>query len=214
MNKKLKAIIIIEFFIVLGLIFHVVRTPHLWVVLGLAILFTVLATRSRARVLRMLSLIFWAITTMILFTVGWFWLAIVFPAIMCIIFWKNNPREGQTIFGYDIFNGASAAENDSLEAQGRANGNDVIDLEDYNFKASGNRLSIKKNAGNTKIIVPHDVAIKLDATTQTGLIKIFDETPQINAGNLHYFSEGFDHTSKKITLFIRVETGNIEVVRG
>ncbi len=48
MNKKLKAIFIIEIFIVLGLIFHVISTPRMWVVLALAILFTILATRSRA----------------------------------------------------------------------------------------------------------------------------------------------------------------------
>ena len=94
MNKKLKAIFIIEIFIVLGLIFHVISTPRMWVVLALAILFTILATRSRARVLRIISFIFWAISVMILFTVGWFWLAIIFPTIACIVFWKNNPREG------------------------------------------------------------------------------------------------------------------------
>lgn len=59
MNKKLKAIFIIEIFIVLGLIFHVISTPRMWVVLALAILFTILATRSRARVLRIISFIFW-----------------------------------------------------------------------------------------------------------------------------------------------------------
>ena len=90
MNKKLKAIFIIEIFIVLGLIFHVISTPRMWVVLALAILFTILATRSRARVLRIISFIFWAISVMILFTVGWFWLAIIFPTIACIVFWKNN----------------------------------------------------------------------------------------------------------------------------
>ncbi|KLK96333.1 type VII secretion protein EccE, eccE [Lactococcus lactis subsp. lactis] len=55
MNKKLKAIFIIEIFIVLGLIFHVISTPRMWVVLALAILFTILATRSRAHVLRIIS---------------------------------------------------------------------------------------------------------------------------------------------------------------
>ncbi|WP_190289027.1 cell wall-active antibiotics response protein LiaF [Lactococcus kimchii] len=213
MNKKLKAVIIIEIFIVLGLIFRVVHTPHLWIFLVLTVIFGVLATRSRSRAWRILSFIFGAISGMILFTVSWFWLAIIFPAIMCIIFWKNNPREQerQVNFAHNLFQN-QAAETYSQTSQN--NGNDVIDLDDVVFKPTGNSLSIKKMAGNTKIIVPEDVAVALDLTTNTGLIKIFNEATQINASNVHYFSENLDEAPKRIKITIRVDTGNIEVVQG
>ncbi|RZI49878.1 hypothetical protein EQJ87_02875 [Lactococcus kimchii] len=150
---------------------------------------------------------------MILFTVSWFWLAIIFPAIMCIIFWKNNPREQerQVNFAHNLFQN-QAAETYSQTSQN--NGNDVIDLDDVVFKPTGNSLSIKKMAGNTKIIVPEDVAVALDLTTNTGLIKIFNEATQINASNVHYFSENLDEAPKRIKITIRVDTGNIEVVQG
>ena len=212
MNKKVKAVIIIEIFIVLGLIVHLVRTPHMWGILALAIIFTVLANRSRARVLRVLSLVFWAIAAMILFTAGWFWLAIVFPAIMAIIFWKNNPRENEYSLHQHFFQ--SQVPPERAEKMSKANGNDIIDLYDVKFKATGNSLSIKKITGNTKIIVPEDVAVILDLTVHSGLIKIFDETPKINAGHVQYFSETLEESSKRIKISIRVENGNIEVVRG
>lgn len=209
MNKKLKAIFIIEIFIVLGLIFHVISTPRIWVVLALAILFTVLATRSRARVLRIISFIFCAISVMILFTVGWFWLAIIFPTIACIVFWKNNPREGGVRnFSYEDIS------QDESESIMNENQNDIIDLDDVTFKPSGNSLSIKKMTGNTKIIVPEDVGVSLDLTTNAGLVKIFNEAAQINAGNVHYFSENLDQAEKRIKINIRVDSGNIEVIRG
>ena len=209
MNKKLNAIFIIEIFIVLGLIFHVISTPRMWVVLALAILFTILATRSRARVLRIISFIFWAISVMILFTVGWFWLAIVFPAIVCIVFWKNNPREGEgRSFSYEDIS------QDESESVMNENQNDIIDLDDVTFKPSGNSLSIKKMTGNTKIIVPDDVGVALDLTTNAGLVKIFNEAAQINAGNIHYFSDNLDQAEKRIKINIRVDSGNIEVIRG
>lgn len=209
MNKKLKAIFIIEIFIVLGLIFHVISAPRMWVVLALAILFTILATRSRARVLRIISFIFWAISVMILFTVGWFWLAIVFPAIVCIVFWKNNPRGGEgRSFSYEDIS------QDESESVMNENQNDIIDLDDVTFKPSGNSLSIKKMTGNTKIIVPDDVGVALDLTTNTGLVKIFNEAAQINAGNIHYFSDNLDQAEKRIKINIRVDSGNIEVIRG
>lgn len=212
MNKKLKAIIIIEIFIVLGLIFHVVHTPHMWIVLALAIVFTILANRSRARFFRILSFIFWAISAMILFTAGWFWLAVIFPAIMCIIFWKNNPRMSEKRMKYPYFQTESQHAQENFAS--KTNGNDVIDLYDIAFKPSGNYYSIKKMTGNTKIIVPHDVGIILDAQTQTGLIKIFDEPAKINAGKIRYFSENIDEVDKQIKIDIRVETGNIEVIEG
>lgn len=212
MNRKIKAVIIIEIMILMGLFFHVARTPRMWVVLVGAILFTILASRSRARVFRMLSLIFWAISAMILFTAGWFWLAIIFPSIMCIIFWKNNPRESHQSNDGPFFQ--SGFENEGQDFVGRANGNDLIDLDDINFKPSGNSLSIKKTTGNTKIIVPRDVAVMLDVTTHTGVVKIFDEPSQINAGNIRYFSENIEEVTKRIKINIRVETGNIEVVQG
>lgn len=46
--------------------------------------------------------------------------------------------------------------------------------------------------GNTKIIVPDDVGVALDLTTNAGLVKIFNEAAQINAGNIHYFSDNLD----------------------
>ncbi|PCS19879.1 hypothetical protein RU92_GL001397 [Lactococcus cremoris subsp. tructae] len=146
---------------------------------------------------------------MILFTVGWFWLAIVFPAIVCIVFWKNNPREGEgRSFSYEDIS------QDESESVMNENQNDIIDLDDVTFKPSGNSLSIKKMTGNTKIIVPDDVGVALDLTTNAGLVKIFTEAAQINAGNIHYFSDNLDQAEKRIKINIRVDSGNIEVIRG
>lgn len=212
MTKRLKAVIIIEIFILLGLFLRVVHTPDMLVMLALAIVFTVLAARSRSRILRLISLVFWAISAMILFTVAWFWMAIIFPAIMCIIFWKNNPRSVQGQGLGQFFQ--SQTQESPAEMVTKNNGNDVIDLDDVHYRQSGNTLTIKKITGNTKIIVPEDVAVVLDFAVNSGIVKIFDETPKVNAGNVRYFSENVDSASKKIRIILRVETGNVEVVRG
>ncbi len=72
----------------------------------------------------------------------------------------------------------------------------------------------KKLTGNTKIIVPDDVAVILDITVGTGIVKVFDESPQINAGNIHYFSDNVNEARKRMKITIRVQTGNVEIVRG
>ncbi len=51
-------------------------------------------------------------------------------------------------------------------------------------------------------------------TVGTGVIKIFDEAPKINAGNIRYFSENIENAHKRIRITLRVETGNVEIVQG
>ena len=236
MNRRIKAAIVVEIFILLALFVHIARTPRMWIVLALAILFTVLANALHMRFFRLLSLVFWCISALVLFMVSWFWLAIIFPAIMCLVFWKNTPRSsqnhqaGQGFTGFSGFSDFGKTEPDfhdgyeditdasdfdmADENVKTSNGNDVIDLEDMRYRPSGNTLTIKKVAGNTKIIVPNDVAVMLDFAVHSGIVKIFDETAKVNPGNLRYFSDGFDSSHKKVRLILRVETGNVEVVRG
>ncbi|MFC4652358.1 cell wall-active antibiotics response protein LiaF [Lactococcus nasutitermitis] len=211
MNRRLRVILIIEALIIFGLLFHMARSPHFLVMLVLSIVFSLLASRLRSGFFRVISTVLWAITVIILVTAGWFWLAIIFPIITVIVFWKNHPREMQgnpssVFFGHQTENPETRIN--------KNNGNDIIDLDDISFKATGNSLSIKKATGNTKIIVPDDVAVVLDVTTNTGIVKIFDEAAKINAGNIRYFSENAESMTKRIRIMIRVETGNIEVVRG
>ena len=59
-----------------------------------------------------------------------------------------------------------------------------------------------------------DFGERRDLTTNAGLVKIFNEAAQINAGNVRYFSENLDQAEKRIKINIRVDSGNIEVIRG
>ncbi|MEY8537285.1 cell wall-active antibiotics response protein LiaF [Lactococcus muris] len=142
-----------------------------------------------------------------LLTAGWFWLALLFPLFVGISLWKKQSETGSS-FDY----GQNYAE--SSEKLTRSNGNDVIDLYDVNFRPEGNSLSIKKSAGNTKIIVPEDVAIALEITVHNGIVKIFDKETEINPKNFRYFSEMKEESQKRIRINIQVDTGNIEVVKG
>lgn len=214
MAKRLKVIIGIELLILVALFIHIAKTPHMWLMVLLALVFTFLANRSRAKIFRLISAVFWIISALILFSVGWFWAAVFFPAIMCLVFWKNNPRmedqSGPRNF-YQEFQDDTEAPKEELT---KANGNDIIDLDTLNYRPAGNALSIKKNSGNTKIIVPKDVEVILDITVDTGIVKIFDEAAKINAGNIRYFSDPTQHFKKRVRITIRVQTGNVEIVHG
>lgn len=208
MNNRLKIIIGVEILILLGLFLHVIRNPHLLILMALALLFTFLANRLRNGFFRVLSIVLWAVSTLIFITAGWFWLAILFPILMVILFWRNHPRSEPV---NPRFQGFYEEEKEEPNLQTET-GNDIIDLADVDYKSSGNRLTIKKASGNTKILVPEDVAVAVEVTTHSGIVTIFGES-SINPQRLRYFSENAEAASKKIAIEILVESGNVELVR-
>lgn len=207
MSRRLKAVIIIEILILFGLAAHIFKSPGMIIVVGLAILFSFLAKYLQNKVFKIISAIFWGIAGILMLTLGWFWLALIFPAIACIVFWKNNPRDECQNQNFSFFKERREASENIV----KANGDDIIDLDNIRF---GDSLTIKKGTGNTKILVPDNVAVMLDISINVGIVKIFDEAPQINAGNIHYFSDNAEHADRRIKLIIRVDNGNVEVVRG
>lgn len=207
MSRRLKAVIIIEILILFGLAAHIFKSPGMIIVVGLAILFSFLAKYLQNKVFKIISAIFWGIAGILMLTLGWFWLALIFPAIACIVFWKNNPRDECQNQNFSFFKERREASENIV----KANGDDIIDLDNIRF---GDSLTIKKGTGNTKILVPDNVAVMLDISINVGIVKIFDEAPQINAGNIHYFSDNAEHADRRIKLVIRVDNGNVEVVRG
>ena len=96
----------------------------------------------------------------------------------------------------------------------RLSGNDVIDLGCTTFQSTGNDLTIKKASGNTKIIVPDDVAVMLDVTALSGVVKIFDDITKVNTEHVRYMTDEFGTSDKRIRITVHVGRGNVEVVKG
>ena len=205
MNRRIKTFIVIELCIIVALLLHIIKSPYFLVLLALAISFSILS--RKITFLRPVTAVLWIFFAVMLLTAGWFWLALLFPLLVGISFWKRQ--------AYTMPNSSySQAYAESQEDITRANGNDVIDLYDVNFRPEGNSLSIKKSAGNTKIIVPEDVAVALEITVHNGIVKIFDEETEINPVNFRYFSDMTEDTQKGMRIKLQVETGNVEVVKG
>ncbi|MCL2858548.1 MAG: cell wall-active antibiotics response protein LiaF [Streptococcaceae bacterium] len=215
MNNRFKLILVIEGIILLGLLIHVVKSPHFFPFILLAIIFSSLALLIKSRFFRTMSVIFLVITALLLLTMGWFWLALLFP--LLAFFWlmrRGGFAQSGNYYQNENQNYESYEDHDDEgETVNQKSGNDIIDLALVDFKAEGNHLSIKKISGNTKIIVPEDVALILEASTKSGIIKIFNLTPVMNT-QTRYFSENTEEAEKKISIKVQVQTGNIEVVAG
>lgn len=223
--NKFKLFIIIEIVLLVLLGVSLVKNPVFLIVLGIGLLSLFLSTRvsswTAQKLFRQIAIGFGVVALIMFVANGYTWLALLFPVVAAIIFWKAS---GTT---YTSVNDASAHQGDETTFQRRAifdnqsenavsrfSGNDVIDLASTTFQPTGNDLSIKKASGNTKIIVPADVAVMLDVTALSGVVKIFDDITQVNAQHVRYMTDEFGTSEKRIRIIVHVGHGNVEVIKG
>ncbi|GAX46604.1 cell wall-active antibiotics response protein LiaF [Pseudolactococcus reticulitermitis] len=223
--NKFKLFIIIELVLLVLLGISLIRNPFFLAVLGLGLFFAYLSSRvatwTAQQVLRQIAIAFGVIALIMFVADGYTWLALLFPVIAGIIFWKSSGTTYTSVNDPRFHKSEEAGferrgifDNQSENAVSRLSGNDVIDLGCTTFQPTGNDLTIKKASGNTKIIVPEDVAVMLDVTALSGVVKIFDDITKVNAEHVRYMTDEFGTSDKRIRITVHVGRGNVEVVKG
>lgn len=97
----------------------------------------------------------------------------------------------------------------------RLSGNDTIDLNEVIVAGHDNHIIIRKIYGPTEIIVPIDVAVRLDVACVYGSVQFFD-FPEYDLRNetIRLEEEGYQEAVKTLKLVINVVAGEVEVTRG
>lgn len=101
----------------------------------------------------------------------------------------------------------------STEEAQNENKNELIDLADIHFHESGNNLAIRKNSGNTKIIVPKDVEVALNITVRKGIVNVLGKMTEINDVQIRYFTDNYESAPKRVAVMIKVDNGNVDIIR-
>lgn len=226
--RKFRTLITVEAIILILLAFRLLTHHGAFIpMVVLAVVFSFLASSAkhslRRRVFGFFAGLSWIFIVVIVLTTGYFWLLLIWPVVWGLFIYRKEERT-QTYGDYQRRPSSSRPNSRNIKDVTESNDetivaaidgkNEVVDLADLVFHESGNELQIKKSKGNTKIIVPEDVAINLTATTIDGTIRIFDCAPIVDAVNHYYQSENYESAIKRVTLKVRVVAGNIEVVRG
>ena len=216
---------IIEVIILVLLGVYLLRNPLFLIVVGVGLLLGFLSTRvgsyKAQMILKQIGIAFGVVALIIFVANGYTWIALLFPVILAIIFWKSSGIHYTSVKGHNPFESDDhnferrrIFDNQADNSVSRLSGNDVIDLAATTFQADGNDLTIRKASGNTKIIVPDDVAVVLDVTALSGVVKIFDEITQVNAEHVRYMTPDFGASEKRIRIMIHVGRGSVEVIKG
>ncbi|HEY0221484.1 MAG TPA: LiaF domain-containing protein [Lactovum miscens] len=219
MNRRVTFFAVIEAFIVLLLLVALFRNGFIFFI-GIALLFSWLANRFNSHILGIICGIFWLLTVLELFKTGYFWLAIAFPVILGILYYrKKNPNGNQSHQKFYEVPYVDSFSKDQSQSQHfnqgeNENKNEIIDLGDMHFHESGNNLSIRKNSGNTKIIVPEDVELALNINVNKGVVSVLGKMTKINDVQIRYFSDNYESASKRVAIMIRVDKGNVDIIRG
>ena len=223
--NKFKFFMIIEVIILVLLGVSLLRNPLFLIVVGVGLLLGFLSTRvgsyKAQMILKQIGIAFGVVALIIFVANGYTWIALLFPVILAIIFWKSSGINYTSVKGHNPFESDDhnferrrIFDNQADNSVSRLSGNDVIDLAATTFQADGNDLTIRKASGNTKIIVPDDVAVVLDVTALSGVVKIFDEITQVNAEHVRYMTPDFGASEKRIRIMIHVGRGSVEVIKG
>ena len=96
----------------------------------------------------------------------------------------------------------------------RLSGCDVIHLDEVVVSSHDNIIVLRKVFGDTKILVPLDVAVSLQVSSLYGQVTFFEEDPCLlcNA-SFSRKSADYDRASKSVKIIISGLVGQLEVVR-
>ncbi|MBE4906815.1 cell wall-active antibiotics response protein [Bacillus luteolus] len=73
------------------------------------------------------------------------------------------------------------------------------------------KIDISGWVGDVTLLVPEDLAIKVEATVKTGSIEIFDNDSDGLNRSYSYKSEHYDEETRKLTININLSVGSIQV---
>jgi predicted membrane protein len=96
----------------------------------------------------------------------------------------------------------------------RLTGSDTIDLSSVIVTGKDNVVIIRKVFGPTKILVPIDVAVKLDVSAIYGSVRYFDfEEYDLRNESLKLWHPKDEECLKAVKVIVNVLAGDVEVVR-
>lgn len=96
----------------------------------------------------------------------------------------------------------------------RVSGSDTFDLTNVIVTGKDNLIVIRKVLGPTKILVPVDVAVKLDVSTIYGTVTYFDCEPyDLRNESIKLWRQEDSKAIKSVKVVINTVAGDVEVVR-
>lgn len=73
-------------------------------------------------------------------------------------------------------------------------------------------ISINSWAGDIQILMPENVACRIDASVKAGEINVMGQTSSgINNRRVHYVSDDYDEATRKLTITLKLKAGSVRV---
>lgn len=114
--------------------------------------------------------------------------------------WFNDDTFGDEIYEWEDVNITKLA------------GDTVVDLGNTILPKENNIVMLRKGFGDTKLLVPEEVAVSLDLSVLLGKVKIGNEELILKNETLKWRSDRYEQSSRKIKLISNVLFGEIEVI--
>ncbi|OFI46198.1 cell wall-active antibiotics response protein LiaF [Floricoccus penangensis] len=227
---KIRLFIITELILLVSALVNLLKEPGFVICLALAIVVGMLLSKCRWFVLKMIMAILSLIMAVFILGNFYIWAAIVLAVVAVVIFVKV-PQKDQNFDIIDTyydesegvvfdkqklnFSAASAEEYYRFDDINiiKSISDDVIDLEHTNFRKLDNVVMIRKFAGNTKIIVPNNMAVSVDYSSMKGQANFFGEKTVSNRERVKYYSHDFSEEIPHLRIYVDVVYGDLTVIK-
>jgi predicted membrane protein len=115
--------------------------------------------------------------------------------------WFGNIDIGKETFEWDDINIIQIA------------GDSIIDLGNTILPKGDNIILIRKLLGKTRLIIPGDIALKIEYATLIGNLKLNEEVIPITNGTVTRFDLNYRESTRHLKVYINMIAGDVEVIR-
>lgn len=114
--------------------------------------------------------------------------------------WFGHDVDEDTIYEWDDINYTKVL------------GDSVIDVGNTIIPKDQNIILIRKGIGNTKILIPEEVAVSLNLSVFLGRVRIGEDELALNNETITFRSDRYEQASRQLKIVSNVLVGDIEVI--
>lgn len=92
-------------------------------------------------------------------------------------------------------------------------GDTIIDLENTILPKTDNIVIIRKLFGKTRIIIPSNIALKIEYATLMGSLRINNHEEIVTNSIITKFDDNYSESNKHLKIYINAIVGDVEVIR-
>ncbi|WEV60352.1 cell wall-active antibiotics response protein LiaF [Streptococcaceae bacterium ESL0729] len=226
---KTRLFIILELIFLIASLVTLIGEPIFAACLILTVVIGMLLSKFDWFIFKLILTVLGLVMAIFVFENFFFWLALIL-AVIAIVYFVRLPKKQQNFdmietyydewddrvfikenLDFSRISGQELYRFDDINII-KVISDDVIDLEQTNFRQDENIIMLRKFIGDTKIIVPKGMAVSVDYASLRGGVNLFGERSNLSKERIKYYSDDFTENPRRLKIYVDTFMGDLTVV--